>query len=205
MKEKRSKTVRRILDAAKDVFSEVGFAGARVDEIAKRARVNKASIYYHIGEKDALYAEVLHDVFGRTGERMAGNMKEENPPEERLKAYIQNIARTLDQHPHVPPIIMREVASGGKNFPEVVMKDIARIVSMLAEILEEGAEKGIFVETNPLVVHLMVLGAFIFYKNLESIRAKHPAFPETLRKLDKNTSRSVAEEIEKLLLGAVHP
>jgi AcrR family transcriptional regulator len=42
MKEKRIETTRRILDSAAKVFAEVGFAGARIDEIAKRAGVNKA-------------------------------------------------------------------------------------------------------------------------------------------------------------------
>jgi AcrR family transcriptional regulator len=58
---KKSGTVRRILKAAASIFSESGFSGARVDEIAKRARVNKATIYYHIGDKEKLYAEVISE------------------------------------------------------------------------------------------------------------------------------------------------
>ena len=50
---RKGETVTRILAAAKEVFAEVGFAGARVDEIARRADVNKASLYYHIGDKKA--------------------------------------------------------------------------------------------------------------------------------------------------------
>ncbi len=50
-------TVRNILDTAVQIFAEVGFAGA-LDEIARRAHVNKAAIYYHVGSKEALYAQV---------------------------------------------------------------------------------------------------------------------------------------------------
>jgi len=49
----------RILDAARDVFSEVGFGTARVDEIARRARVNKALIYYYFSSKEELYDAVV--------------------------------------------------------------------------------------------------------------------------------------------------
>jgi len=49
----------RILDAARDVFSEVGFGTARVDEIARRARVNKALIYYYYSNKEGLYDAVV--------------------------------------------------------------------------------------------------------------------------------------------------
>jgi AcrR family transcriptional regulator len=45
----------RILAAAAAEFAERGFAGARVDRIARRARVNKAMIYYHFASKQRLY------------------------------------------------------------------------------------------------------------------------------------------------------
>src|SRR5512133_2313872 len=52
-------TRRRLLDAATAVFAEHGFAGARVDEIAERAGVNKRMIYAYYGDKEGLYREVL--------------------------------------------------------------------------------------------------------------------------------------------------
>jgi TetR/AcrR family transcriptional regulator len=66
---KKGGTVKLILKAAASVFSESGFSGARVDEIAKRAGVNKATIYYHIGDKEKLYAEVISNVIGNTDKR----------------------------------------------------------------------------------------------------------------------------------------
>ena len=46
-----------LLGAATEVFAEVGYAGARVDEIAERARVNKRMIYEYFGDKQGLYRE----------------------------------------------------------------------------------------------------------------------------------------------------
>ena len=48
-----------VLAAAAKVFAEKGFGGARVDEIAARAGVNKAMLYYHVGSKEELYAAVV--------------------------------------------------------------------------------------------------------------------------------------------------
>ena len=62
LKEKRDESIRRILDAAMESFAKLGFAGARIDDIAKKAEVNKAMIYYRIGDKKRLYQEVLHYV-----------------------------------------------------------------------------------------------------------------------------------------------
>ena len=201
--EKRSESIRRILGAATEVFADVGFAGARVDEIARRAGVNKATIYYHIGNKKALYTRVIHDVFADMGERIANNIKESQGPEEKLKTYIHNIAFTLDQHPHIPQIMMRELALGGCHFPEVVTEDFARIFGMLTEILEQGSLKGVFIDVNPFILHPMVIGPLIFHKNLETVRAKLSQAPEMIKQLDALISEGIAEKIENFLLRAV--
>lgn len=193
----------RILEAAASVFSEVGFAGARVDEIADRAGVNKAMIYYHIGDKETLYAEVIHNIIGNTAETISREIKDVQNPEEKLRIYIRTFARNVDNNPQVAPVMMREVASGGKHLPEVVARDIFRIVNMLREILKEGAEKGIFVETIPFLIHIMVVGAMITYKTSAPIRARYDWLPEAIRNLDDKISDNIAGEIEKLILKAV--
>jgi AcrR family transcriptional regulator len=203
LKEKRTQSTKRILDAAANVFAEVGFAGARVDEIATRAGINKAMIYYRIGDKKALYEAVLHDIFADTAKRIAHNIKETQAPEDKLKTFIHNIARTVDQHHHLAPIMMRELASGTRNFPEVAGQDLARIVSILTAILMEGEKKGVFIKTNPLLIHMMIVGTTIFYKMSAPIRTKQTIFPESLRELDKHVSGDMDKEIEKLLLKVI--
>ena len=203
LKEKRDETVRRILDAATEVFAEVGFAGARVDEIARRARVNKATIYYRVGDKEALYAEVLHDIFSDVAERMARNIKGAQTPEEKMKYYILNIVQTVGKHPHLPPIMLWEIASGGRHFPQVVVKDFTHILGMLMGFLEEGVKKGVFIELNPLILHLMIAGGTIFYKTAESIGTRQAVANELPKKLHKTISGDIAQEIEKIVLRAI--
>jgi len=99
--EKRSNTLLRILEAAANVFSEAGFAGARMDEIADRAGVNKATIYYHIGDKETLYAEVISNVIGNTAETIARKIQDVQDPEEKLRIYIRTVARNIDVNPQV--------------------------------------------------------------------------------------------------------
>ena len=57
----------RILDAAFGEFAEKGYAGARVEAIAKRAGLNKQLISHHFGGKEALYRAVLDERFARPG------------------------------------------------------------------------------------------------------------------------------------------
>ncbi len=53
------RTRERILSAALQEFSARGFAGARVDRIARRARVNKRMLYHYFGNKEDLFREIL--------------------------------------------------------------------------------------------------------------------------------------------------
>lgn len=62
----------RLLDAGLAVFSEVGYHGATIREIAGRAGTNIAAISYHFGGKDGLYAEVVHSAFADAAGGAAG-------------------------------------------------------------------------------------------------------------------------------------
>jgi AcrR family transcriptional regulator len=191
------------LKAATEIFADVGFAGARVDEIARRARVNKATIYYRIGDKKGLYARVLHDVFSNTAVRIAQNIETAKDPEGKLKTYIRNLARTVKQYPYVPPIMMRELASGARNIPEIVAGDFFRIMGMLEKILKEGEKKGVFIKANPLIIHTMAIGSIIAMKNLTAIKEKESALPALPGNVDLFDSGDFVGQIERLILRAV--
>lgn len=68
----------KILKAAEEIFAEVGFDGARVDEIARRAGVNKALIYYYFDSKDAIL-EALFETLMENGNRIQNQSLEDFP------------------------------------------------------------------------------------------------------------------------------
>lgn len=63
IKDKAQITQQKILESATEIFSEKGFDGARVDEIASRANINKAMIYYYFESKENLFAEIIKGFF----------------------------------------------------------------------------------------------------------------------------------------------
>ena len=203
-KQKRNETSRRILDTATEIFSESGFEGARVDEIAKRAGVNKASIYYHIGDKEALYARVIHDLFGNAAKQVIQNIKTGLSPQDKLKNYIRTLAGIVDRHPEIAAIMLREQASGGKNLPELIAQDIAGFVGIITEILDEGARQGIFIKTKPFIVHLMIIGAIVLFKMSTPIRSKYSALSSTFKENNDHDVKGAAAEVERLVLNAVN-
>jgi len=95
-------TRRQILDAAGEVFAEVGFGRATVREICRRAGVNIAAVNYHFGDKETLYAEVL-----RHSQRMAFEkyppllgVAADARPEDKLRAFVRSfLLRLFDNGP----------------------------------------------------------------------------------------------------------
>jgi AcrR family transcriptional regulator len=165
--------------------------------------VNKAALYYHIGDKKALYAEVIHDIIGTAAERLMRMIKEAKTPEEKIKTYIRTLAATVDKNPQMPRIMMREIASGGINLPEVFFHDLYSILGTLSGIIDKGKEDGEFIETMPMIVHFMIMGAIIIYKAIVPVIFSGPAVPKRLKGINKNVSGSIAQEIETLILRAI--
>ena len=143
-KEKQKDTLQRILDTAAQVFAGSGFAGARMDEIADRAGVNKATIYYHVGDKRTLYERILNDIFSGIAEHLAQNDNMASPAEERLRMFVRTLANLVDHNADLAAIMLREQAAGAKDFPEIVARDVSQIISLLSEILDDGVKAGIF-------------------------------------------------------------
>jgi AcrR family transcriptional regulator len=80
------RTRRRILAAALAEFSAKGFAGARVDAIARRAKGNKRMLYHYFGNKEALFSAVLRQ---KIAERRSWGATLPNDPAARLPFWFE--------------------------------------------------------------------------------------------------------------------
>jgi TetR/AcrR family transcriptional regulator len=86
-------TQQRILEAALQEFAAKGFAGARVDVIARRARINKRMLYHYFGDKEGLFREVLRRKIADRSAWLAGAPED---PIERLPFWFQLACRDRD-------------------------------------------------------------------------------------------------------------
>jgi AcrR family transcriptional regulator len=160
-----------VVAAAIEEFAAKGFAGARVDEIARRAGVNKATLYYRVGDKDALYLVAMRRLFTPLAASLGRPLDTVGGPRERLAAHIGVIAAAILTTPHLSRIIMREIADHGQNLPDEILGVLAGSLKRLKAILNEGAAVGDFIPVEPMVVHAMVVGAFNFIAASAPVRA----------------------------------
>jgi TetR/AcrR family transcriptional regulator len=153
----------RILAAAALEFAARGFAGARVDRIARRARVNKAMIYYHFNSKRALYRALLREMFTRVGDRLHQIAASDRPPAAKIDDAIAMFADMIQQHTAFPAIMLREVAESGAHLDADTLTALTRVPRLVAAIVQEGVNAGAFRPVNPVFAHFTLLAPILFY------------------------------------------
>lgn len=111
MKKQTEESRDRILAAAIKIFAEKGYNGARIDQIAGEAGVNKALIYYYFKSKEAILAELFETFFRRSAEMLLNFVERggfaENP-EENKRLFEAEYARYLESSVDLLKIIVME-------------------------------------------------------------------------------------------------
>jgi TetR/AcrR family transcriptional regulator len=153
----------RILAAAALEFAERGFAGARVDRIARRARVNKAMLYYHFKSKDRLYHTLLRRMFTLAAERMQSIGAADASPAEKIDRVIAGMAAFIDEHAFFPKIMLREVAEGGAHLDRDTLAALGAVPRAVGAIVQQGVATGAFRPVNPLFAYFSMLAPVVFF------------------------------------------
>jgi TetR/AcrR family transcriptional regulator len=126
-------TERRILDAARHVFTSRGTAGARMQEIAAVAGVNQALLHYYFRSKDALALAVFREAAARLFPVLMRILSEELPLEERVTRVVHHYISTLREHPYLPGYVLAEI-----NFDRERIPALARDMGALQLDLVRG-------------------------------------------------------------------
>jgi AcrR family transcriptional regulator len=160
----------RILAAATAEFAARGFDGTTVDRISARARLNKAMIYYHFKSKRALYTSVLSDVFTLIGDRLAAIGASPDDPAVKMDRLVTAFISDGQQLSHVAPMMLREIAEGGRRLDEETYKVMARVMRAVTGIVEEGRAAGRFADVDPLLIYLTTIWPMVVYLATAPIR-----------------------------------
>jgi AcrR family transcriptional regulator len=161
----------RVFAAAAAEFAARGYAGANMDRIARAARLNKAMIYYHFDNKAALYREILRDMFGAVRTAVAEAAGAPISPEDKIRHYVEAIARAAEARPHFPPIWLRELAEGGEHVDAATLEYVRDVLAALGRIVAEGQRRGVFHAVNPMLLQGAIIAPLMFF--LASARLRH--------------------------------
>jgi TetR/AcrR family transcriptional regulator len=160
----------RILAAAALEFSARGYAGARVDRIARRARVNKAMLYYHFGSKQEIYRTLLRQTFGAAAERLRAVADSAAPPARKVEQLVAAMAGFIAEHEHFPAILLREVAEGGTHLDKETLAAMAALPAIVGQVVMEGAGLGAIRRVHPVMAYFTMFAPIVLYLGGAPIR-----------------------------------
>ncbi len=157
----------QILEAAFEVFGEHGLAGARLDDIAKRAGVAKGTIYLYFPNKEALFKEMIRQTVVAHLERSERDFIDDDrgTATTRLRAYMREMW-SLARSPAYQ-VVMRLVIAELHRFPDLVAfyweEVVSRKQTFLTHLFRRGVSTGEFRAIDPLVAGRMMASMFAMH------------------------------------------
>jgi AcrR family transcriptional regulator len=161
----------RIVAAAREEFSRRGFAGARVEQIARRAGVNKQLLFYYFHSKRGLFQAVLAQSAGELETALAELASPSGGPLERLRLTLAAQFEFLARHPEIVALLGQGTRSGGVA-AGAAGTAFAPAINRLVVLLAEG--QGLGQVRDDLDPHLAAAQALILmvgYLSMEAVIA----------------------------------
>lgn len=186
-KAQNPETARRILVAAERIFAERGLAGARTDQIAAAARVNKALLYYYFADKQGLHRAVLGRLFDQLRASIL-TQANRTSPRERLLGFVNGYFDFVASHPNYPRLIQRAVMESGDELAWIARRYFRPLHRRLAGAIDDGIAAGEMRPVDPHHTVLTIIAMTVFY---------FAAAPVLRRILDRNPLRPAAVAARK--------
>lgn len=99
-----------ILNAAIKVFTRKGYAGARMEEIAKEAGINRALLHYYFRDKETMFNLIFETKFKEFFTGVFGAFQSDAPFFEKIKRIIDHEITVLSKHPDLARFVIMEIA-----------------------------------------------------------------------------------------------
>lgn len=163
-------TEERILAAAREVFLRRGTAGARMQQIADEAGVNKALLHYYFDDKATISEAVFRKAAGQLFPRVLEVLRSEAELEEKVHRVVELELGHLLEHPFVPGYLITELHSQPGRAEELLRalagepaeRFVPEVMETVGRQLEEGAEEGRFRPIPPEQFVLNLISVCIF-------------------------------------------
>ena len=164
-KEKDKSTEEKILDAARKVFVQKGLDGARMQDIADEAGINKALLHYYFRTKDKLFEMIFLETVGKIFPRFEMILLSDMDFFDKIRQIVSSYIEVIIHNPNLPLFVLNEM---NKN-PEFGIVDFFKVqrpvvIHRFMEDIEKEVSKGTIKAVSPahLLVNMMSMCIFPF-------------------------------------------
>lgn len=157
-------TEEEILNAAKEVFQQKGMAGARMQEIADKAKINKALLHYYYRSKQLLFEAVFKNAFRLLAPQIGKILNDDTELFDKIRNFTDSYVSFVIKHPYLPNFVIQELNSN----PEFVLKlraetsfpSTEKFKLQVLDSIEKGEIKPI--DADQLLINIISLNIFPF-------------------------------------------
>lgn len=153
-----------IFHAAEHVFHERGYDGARMQEIADRAGINKAMLHYYFRSKDRLFHAVFTATLGQILSRVVEPLAADLPLGIKIRRFVEAYIDQLERHPKMPGFIIHELNRHPERLKEAALEHIAPVLPTIRGQIDEAVAQGRIrpLRAEDLIANLVSLCVFPF-------------------------------------------
>ncbi|GGL69522.1 TetR family transcriptional regulator C-terminal domain-containing protein [Wenxinia marina] len=137
-----------ILEAGLDVFSQHGFRGATLDQIAGEAGLSKPNVLYYFASKEAIYAALLERLLDTWLAPLAA-LDPDGEPEDEILGYVRRKLVMSRDYPRESRLFANEILQGAPRIGEILGTDLRVMVDDKAAVIRGWAADGKIADVEP--------------------------------------------------------
>lgn len=163
MTNKDVNTEQRILEASRKVFTEKGLNGARMQEIADEAGINKALLHYYFRSKDKLFEAVFSEAFETLAPNIISILASDELFLDKIRIFVSSYIDLLIEHPLIPSFVLGELTHNPQRITELIKRFGINPEAFAIEVqneIESGRIKPI--NAMHLIVNMLSMCVFPF-------------------------------------------
>jgi TetR/AcrR family transcriptional regulator len=162
-KEKDKGAEEKILSAASKVFTTKGMAGARMQDIADEAGINKALLHYYFRDKDKLFEVVFMKEAQKFFPKINAIFNSDDPIFEKIENFVSEYIDEMVENPYLPWFVLNEVNRDPDQFMYKIWgtENLPKPAKFLEQI-EKEVKKGTIKRIHPLHLLMNLLSMTIF-------------------------------------------
>ena len=161
---KNQDTETQILEAAKNIFQKKGMDGARMQEIADAASINKAMLHYYYRSKQLLFEAVFSNAFSLLAPQLNRVLNDDSSIEDKIRNFTHNYISFISKHPYLPNFIIQELNRNPKFFDKIqknpAFPTLEKFKNQVALEVAQGILKPI--DGEQLFINIISLNVFPF-------------------------------------------
>ncbi|GMT44549.1 MAG: hypothetical protein IEMM0006_0381 [bacterium] len=154
-------TEQLILEAARKVFIKKGLEGARMQEIADEAGINKALLHYYFRSKEKLFNHIFESAINGIFDGINKSIYEEGDVFVFIETFVSNYLSTLQANPFIPNFIFNEINSHPERVNQITDK-IKLNITGFKHMIENNIARKKIIAVAPEQLLIDMLGMCVF-------------------------------------------